>query len=114
MAGVEILSQTPIMADKASLIVAAVVFIALLIVSEALMMYFDAEEFEFVVSFACAFVTLMIFGLYSGMTKYETGRYEYKVTIDDSVSMVEFLEKYEIVSQEGKIYTIRDVEVQDD
>lgn len=114
MAGVEILSQTPIMADKASPIVATVVFIALLIVFEALIMYLGAEEFEFVVPMASLFVTLMILGLYSGMTKYETGRYEYKVAIDDSVSMVEFLEKYEIVSQEGKIYTIRDVEVQDD
>lgn len=36
---------------------------------------------------------------------YET---HYKVTIDDSVSMNEFLEKYEIVSQEGKIYTIKE------
>lgn len=35
---------------------------------------------------------------------------EYKVTIDDSVSMNEFLDKYEILDQEGKIYTIREKE----
>ena len=35
---------------------------------------------------------------------------EYKVTIDDSVSMNEFLDKYEILDQEGKIYTVRERE----
>lgn len=35
---------------------------------------------------------------------------EYKVTIDDSVSMNEFLEKYEILDQEGKIYTVKERE----
>lgn len=35
---------------------------------------------------------------------------EYKVTIDDSVSMNEFLDKYEILDQEGKIYTVKERE----
>ena len=30
----------------------------------------------------------------------------YKVTIDDSVSMNEFMKKYEIIQTDGKIYTI--------
>lgn len=38
-------------------------------------------------------------------TKYET---QYKITIDDSVSMVEFLDKYEIIDQDGKIYTVKE------
>ena len=33
---------------------------------------------------------------------------EYKITIDDSVSMNEFYEKYEILDQQGKIYTVRE------
>lgn len=33
---------------------------------------------------------------------------EYKVTIDDSVSMNEFYEKYEIISQEGLIFTVKE------
>lgn len=33
---------------------------------------------------------------------------EYKVTIEDSVSMNEFLGKYEIINQEGKIYTVKE------
>lgn len=38
-------------------------------------------------------------------TEYET---QYKVTISDSVPMNSFLNKYEIVDQEGKIYTVRE------
>lgn len=33
---------------------------------------------------------------------------QYKVTISDEVSMTEFLEKYEIIETEGKIYTVRE------
>ena len=44
-------------------------------------------------------------GLLAEPTEYET---EYKVTIDDTVSMNEFLERYEIIDQEGKIYTVRE------
>lgn len=38
-------------------------------------------------------------------TAYET---QYKVTISDEVSINEFLERYEIIDQEGKIYTVRE------
>ena len=38
----------------------------------------------------------------------EFSHIEYKVTIDDSVSMNEFLDKYEILGQEGKIYTVKE------
>lgn len=33
---------------------------------------------------------------------------EYKVTISDKVSMTEFCEKYEIIEQDGKIFTVRE------
>lgn len=33
---------------------------------------------------------------------------QYKVTISDEVSMNDFLSKYEIIDQEGKIYTVRE------
>ena len=39
------------------------------------------------------------------LTKYET---RYKVTIYYDMLMNDFLEKYEIVSQDGKIYTVRE------
>ena len=53
-----------------------------------------------------------IIGIIVGATTGEPTAYEtqYKVTIDDSVSMNEFIEKYEIIDQEGKIYTVREKE----
>lgn len=43
--------------------------------------------------------------LFNTPTKYAP---QYKVTISDEVSMTEFLEKYEIIETEGKIYTVRE------
>lgn len=45
--------------------------------------------------------------LFAAPTETETC---YKVLISDEVSMNEFLEQYEIVDQEGKIYTIKERE----
>lgn len=39
---------------------------------------------------------------YIGRIEYK----EYKVTIDNEVSFKEFNERYEIINQEGEIYTI--------
>ena len=61
----------------------------------------------FVLPIACAFLGF----LGSLMSAHETDivdHIEYKVTIDDSVSMNEFLDKYEILNQEGKIYTVKE------
>lgn len=44
-------------------------------------------------------------------TKYE---YQYKVTISPEVSMVTFMDKYEIVDTEGRIYTVREREMNED
>ena len=44
------------------------------------------------------------------LSKTDISHTEYKVTIDDSVSMNEFLDKYEILDQEGKIYTVKEKE----
>ena len=53
-----------------------------------------------------AFATVAI--LSAVPNKNNINHVEYKVTIDDSVSMNEFLDKYEILDQEGKIYTVKE------
>lgn len=50
---------------------------------------------------------LIFFGISIVKTPPET---RYQVLIDESVSMTEFFEKYEIIEQEGKIYTIKEKE----
>ena len=54
----------------------------------------------FVAIFSCAE------GIYSMSTK----EYTYKVTISDKVNFVEFNNKYEIIDQDGLIYTIKEKE----
>ena len=61
------------------------------------------------------FISGVIFGIFFGIlatfgsrrlpSTYET---QYKITIDDSVSMTEFYEHYEVIDQEGKIFTVRE------
>ena len=48
-----------------------------------------------------------VFGFSNLIIRKSTGKYEYKVTTLDEVNLVEFNEKYEIINQEGLIYTIR-------
>lgn len=66
--------------------------------------------------FGCILIGLLVgalgslFGGLVGRTVGEPTEFEthYKVTISDEVPMNEFLERYEIIEQDGKIYTIRE------
>ena len=57
-----------------------------------------------IIFIVCITLTITFGGLIP-KKKYET---QYQVTVDDSVSMNEFQNKYEIIKVEGKIYTGRD------
>ena len=66
-----------------------------------------------VIIFLVVFITSgALFGTFVGCTTGKPIEYEtqYKVVIDDSVSMNDFIEKYEIIDQDGKIYTVREKE----
>lgn len=57
------------------------------------------------------FAGSIIFGLFIGFGfKGEPTAYEiqYKVIIEDTVSMNEFYEHYEVIDQEGEIFTVRE------
>ena len=53
-------------------------------------------------------VSVVVMTLSLSSNRNDISHIEYKVTIDDSVSMNEFLDKYEILDQEGKIYTVKE------
>ena len=82
-------------------------FIALYIAIQLFLDWYDIAPWIFlVVVIACVVVAIL-----SGIpNKNNVDHIEYKVSIDDSVSMNEFLDKYEILDQEGKIYTVRERE----
>jgi hypothetical protein len=63
----------------------------------------------FLLGMGC-FGTMIGFFVNDTPTAYET---QYKVTISDDVPMSEFLEHYEIVGQDGKIFIVREVEQND-
>lgn len=56
------------------------------------------------------FVLALIIGSTIRQTTNEIEYIEHEVLVDDSVSFTEFNEKYEIVSQKGKIYVVREKE----
>ena len=75
---------------------------------------FGLNERDFIaglVMFLCMFIVggsivSILLGAVTGKpTEYTE---QYKVTVDESVSMTEFMEKYEIVEQEGKIFVVRE------
>jgi hypothetical protein len=65
------------------------------------------EGFGWRIGFA-SFVSIVTFAVLALFCVDTTEVTEYKVTIDDSVKYVEFTEKYEVVDQEGEIYTVRE------
>lgn len=114
MSGIEILSSTEVVTayscPNAGGITLAIIFGAFFIGSFLIWLLSDIDG---VIMPICAVLGLM-FGLIGGAVaedclvkpaEYET---HYKVTISDEVSMDEFLEQYEILDQEGKIYTIKE------
>ena len=52
----------------------------------------------------------VLFGAMAGVNFHIPNEYEthYEVLLSDEITLTEFLEDYEIVGQEGKIYTIRE------
>ena len=114
MSGVEILSiiEEPILlfneeAFGITLFITSVIFFFI-------GSYLSITENEWLY-FPLFFITGLIVGvllgiIIGGITCIETDEVEtsYKVTISDEVPLNEFLDKYEIIDQEGKIYTVKE------
>ena len=119
MNGVEILSAQEAVAATAFnwsvFWISVGVFLVGMIALAIYMIYDNGRGMDWSTLIFCIVVGLVggclvgfLFGiLFDEPIEYET---HYKVTIDDSVSMNEFLDKYEILDQEGKIYTVRERE----
>ena len=79
------------------------IFVILMIVSMA-----NECGIGVILSIIAIIISIVVGGLGGTYNKNSIHHIEYKVTIDDSVSMNEFLDKYEILDQEGKIYTVKE------
>lgn len=109
MNGVEILSSQTIYDTVLPAWLGVIGFIMLIVIFVLYVAFeveFETDGTIIYTILVLASILLMVLSLVSGET--DINRIEYKVTIDDSVSMNEFLDKYEIIDQEGKIYTVKE------
>ena len=108
MEGVTILNSYEYLANSSSIFAMNVLFVwffaATVVALLALLKHRCDSWKEFVLFIICIALTI-VSGCLIPEKKYET---RYQVTVDDSVSMNEFQNKYEIIEVEGKIYTVRE------
>jgi hypothetical protein len=114
MQGVEILTSAQVVTEWASnWIVFWVVFLIMFGIGLFFGIKFTIAEDDWTPMVACILVSIIVgclFGLWGGeifrgVASYET---QYKVTISDEVSMTEFYEHYEVIEQDGKIFTVKE------
>ena len=107
--GIEILSQTPVyntyIPEWFSIFVFLgpvffITFLALAIIREKII--------YFLLSLVCIISAAVLPYLALTGNPNDINYIEYKVYIEDNVSYNDFMEKYEILDQEGKIYTIKE------
>ena len=111
--GITVLSQTEVVVASAfnwQAFTIAFIAIAILAVFAAFGIFSESNDrmaaFAIIVILAGGFFSTLMGSTFATPVSYET---HYKVTVDDSVSMAEFLDKYEIIETEGKIYTVREL-----
>ena len=109
MKGIEILTKEPILELSKTLSIICMILFAVFIISSICIFVFIKEECckHIVISIIISLVSLTSTLIIQSYAK-PTGRYKYKVTIDKSVSMIEVYEKYNVIEQDGKIWTIED------
>ena len=109
MTGVEILSSEAIYNTLLPEWCLAFGFLCLIAFGAGCSASIASERFlPFIICLICLFGSVACMILSGTENKNDISHIEYKVTIDDSVSMNEFLDKYEILDQEGKIYTVKE------
>lgn len=111
MDGVEILTITPIeTCDQIFFTISIILVIAgviMFITSLCLREQYAVIGFAITLFLLlCSLISIVIADIKSE----PTGIYEYKGTVDSSVSMTEFLDKYEIIDIDGNLYTFKDKE----
>lgn len=115
--GIEILNQTPIMTESnlaqnlycSALIMLIILMISFIIAIIALR-YNKILLFKIMAVATIIIEINMLINVIIGccIPDEPTEKYEYQVTIDESVPFTDLYNSYEIINQEGKIYTIRE------
>lgn len=114
MNGIEILETKKIPTEvvynrMAAWISAGIIFLCFLVIGT----FTSIEEHTLAGVLNCAVIGIcmgellgcVVGAIFATHTAYET---EYRVMVSDEVKLKEFIEKYEIVDQEGEIFTVRE------
>ena len=108
MDGVIILNSYESLTNFGSILLMSILcawFLAAAIVALFALLKYGCDSWkEFAILITCVVLAIVCVCLIPE-DKYET---RYQVTVDNSVSMNEFQDKYEIIEVEGKIYTVRE------
>lgn len=109
MTGVDILSSETIYNTflPAAFIAIGIVFLFAFLIACAFCLAND-KICAAIICYVLMFCSLAVGMLGDIENKNSVHHIEYKVTIDESVSMTEFMDKYDIIDQEGKIYTVKE------
>lgn len=114
MTGVEVLATQEVAVEHAycwtAFWVTAGIVVALLAIVGVIL---SIKEYDWTNLLACIIAGIFFGGVLGALlgtvfqtpTAYKT---QYKVLISDEVPMKEFYEKYEIIAQEGRIFTVRE------
>ena len=107
MTGVEILATSKTTVFEPNGLAFILVFIFCIILG--IVFGFKDQEYDFgvLIGWTIGIGAGLLAALFVGIAEmeyYET----YKVIISDEVSMNEFMDKYEILNQDGKIYTVKE------
>ena len=114
MSGVEILNQTNICCEEGNfgifwLVLGFGLFAGLVLaILEWKDGFIASGILDIVIGLACGIFFCIIGYMGTIDTTDELSHVEYKVIVSDEVSFTDFMEKYEIVDQEGQIYTVKE------
>ena len=105
MDGVIILNSYESLTNFSSILLMSILCAWFLAVALFALLKYGCDSWkEFAILVVCV-VLFIVCGYLIPEDKYET---HYQVTIDDSVGMNKFQDKYEIIEVEGKIYTVKE------
>lgn len=112
--GIEILNKIPIVETPIwfGFLVILLSFVALSFLC-ILLASIELRNLPLAIISAVLIIASMVFLVLSNeqVGSIDTGRYRYEVTIDDNVSFVDLQERYDVIEQHGKIWTIEYKEV---
>lgn len=110
MSGVTILNTESVpvagFSFKHAIIVTVLIFVICIFIG-AILAYMDNNRELIPFFLLVAFATSIPLSIFTGVLYSDNYETQYQVTIDETVSMSEFLDKYEIIDSNGDIYTIR-------